>query len=305
MTVEDIFSKDQCSVILGSLLGDGHITNPKSGNSAFTKNQCKAHFSYLQWHRHLFGEKCGDLSESVITLGNKKHLRYNLRLRSHAVFTQLRRKWYPDNIKIIPFDIKLDPLTIAIWFFDDGGNYLRKRSLKFATYCFSKNEVEFLGNQLHSSYGIKYRISNRNEICIIPESSKNLIDLVSPYMIWDCFQHKIVYRESKLQYITDEQAEKIIDLYHKKWTMKEIAKEINCSISSVSAMVRGDRKKHLGQSVRSVACNNTSGHTGVYFEKNRNKWIANVKVNGKNKKLGRYATLEEAIYARNSFNNEN
>ena len=48
----------------------------------------------------------------------------------------------------------------------------------------------------------------------------------------------------------------------------------------------------------SMQCNNTSGVIGVTWDKSRNKWIAQIQINGKNKHLGRYNTKEEAIEAR-------
>ena len=43
---------------------------------------------------------------------------------------------------------------------------------------------------------------------------------------------------------------------------------------------------------------NTSGHCGVYFYKSRNKWTAQVMVDGKSKSLGYFSDKEDAIAAR-------
>ena len=53
-----------------------------------------------------------------------------------------------------------------------------------------------------------------------------------------------------------------------------------------------------------VAKNNTSGVTGVYFDKNSNKWLALICVNGMNKYLGRYSNFEEAKKARKQAEEE-
>jgi len=50
--------------------------------------------------------------------------------------------------------------------------------------------------------------------------------------------------------------------------------------------------------------NNSSGVKGVYFDKDRNKWCAHVKVNYKRRFIGRYATLKEAKHARQNKVNE-
>lgn len=47
-----------------------------------------------------------------------------------------------------------------------------------------------------------------------------------------------------------------------------------------------------------ISKNNTSGVTGVYFEKNTGKWIAKIYVNGKQIFLGRFNAFEEAVRVR-------
>jgi hypothetical protein len=49
---------------------------------------------------------------------------------------------------------------------------------------------------------------------------------------------------------------------------------------------------------KSIQSNNTSGIPGVYWNKNRNKWVARITVNKKTKSLGYYTTLKEAAEAR-------
>ena len=46
--------------------------------------------------------------------------------------------------------------------------------------------------------------------------------------------------------------------------------------------------------------NNTSGYKGVTFCKQTNKWAAQIKVNYKNCKLGRYKKIPDAVMARRS-----
>lgn len=53
---------------------------------------------------------------------------------------------------------------------------------------------------------------------------------------------------------------------------------------------------------RKTQINNTSGVTGVSWHKAANKFRAQIKINGKNKHLGYYTTLEAAIAARAAAN---
>lgn len=47
-----------------------------------------------------------------------------------------------------------------------------------------------------------------------------------------------------------------------------------------------------------IRVDNKSGVKGVYFDKSRNNWAAEIKANGKRKHLGRFDTLQEAAKAR-------
>lgn len=47
-----------------------------------------------------------------------------------------------------------------------------------------------------------------------------------------------------------------------------------------------------------IRSNNTSGHTGVTWDKSKRKWVAQIQIGGKTKHLGRYTDIEKAIKAR-------
>ncbi len=49
---------------------------------------------------------------------------------------------------------------------------------------------------------------------------------------------------------------------------------------------------------KKIQSNNTSGYTGVYWDKSRDKWIASIQINSKQIYLGRYDDINDAIKAR-------
>ena len=68
---------------------------------------------------------------------------------------------------------------------------------------------------------------------------------------------------------------------------------LNNKINNLRLATRSDNSKN-----RSMAENNTSGATGVTWDKKRGRWRAQIKLNGKCKFLGHYINIQDAIQAR-------
>lgn len=69
----------------------------------------------------------------------------------------------------------------------------------------------------------------------------------------------------------------------------------NCRWTTRTIQNRNQRKRR----------DNTSGYKGVYYYKGRNKYIAQICVNNKNKRLGQFQTAEEGAIAYNNYIIEN
>jgi hypothetical protein len=287
------FSERQLSIIEGSLLGDGSITKPKYGNSSFSKPQSRAHRAYLEWHFKELGLLSSSLKDCDNWADGKLYYRTNFHTKTHPHFSSLRKKWYPCNKKVIPSDLKLTPLSVAVWFFDDGSNSLKSRTCRFATYCFQKHECDFLKDQLETRFGIISCISKDNVIIIRSESYKTLVDLVKPFMLWDCFEHKVRYRDAEFQTTTDEEALKMFALYEAGKSLTEVSGLVGKSKSVTSAVLRGTRMAHLGLSkaISGVPLTSKSGVRGISWDRERAKWLVHDR---HGKYLGRFASLYEA-----------
>jgi hypothetical protein len=63
-------------------------------------------------------------------------------------------------------------------------------------------------------------------------------------------------------------------------------------------LVDGTSVTRLETGLTHPSVNNTSGHTGVYFNRKRGKWVAEIRFKGQYYYLGSYADKREAIKAR-------
>ena len=120
----------QTEILIGSLLGDGTLRKKNRGfkdNCTFVKNQCKKDkdgndkIDYMKWHFDSFSPYSSSIG---IVKKRKAQNQYEFRTGANVVFTELEKKWYipsdKKRIKIIPSDVKLTPLSLCVWFMDDG-----------------------------------------------------------------------------------------------------------------------------------------------------------------------------------------
>ena len=111
------------ALMIGLVLGDGHLARSfgRSTKSILDLKYDERYLGYLEWiHKEL-----GELSPSPIRKKKGYH-QYRFYTKAREDVGELRRLFYPDGTKRIPEDIKKyleDPLTLAIWYQDDGTDF--------------------------------------------------------------------------------------------------------------------------------------------------------------------------------------
>lgn len=150
----------QIEVINGMMLGDGCIqfSGKYSKNPRLTIGRKLTDKDYLLWQYSFVKNLCKSEIKEVFYFDNRTNKTYEraqLQSKSLACLLPIREKWYPNNYKIIPKDLILTPLTLLIWFCDDGSfiyNNISNIELKLSTHGFSKQDVLFLIDLLSKRY---------------------------------------------------------------------------------------------------------------------------------------------------------
>ena len=186
---KDIPTYKQRQIIIGSLLGDMSLKIPKgsihaSGDFAHSlkqENYCR----YLEYELKNFCSK-GFYRSYVDSRTNKKYDQYYVYLKASDYLTELYYKFYPNGKKIIPTDLlySLDGLGIAIWFMDDG--FKDGKTYKFATNCFTKEELKNVVDFFKIKYGIIVTIHSSNVIRIATKSAETFKNLIKDFIHEDC-----------------------------------------------------------------------------------------------------------------------
>lgn len=177
-------SKKQQSVIIGSLLGDGYVRQLPGRSDAFLEiNHSWKAKEYVDW-------KYSILKNFVISppikrnSGSNNREAYRFFTKQHPDITKLYNKFYKNGRKIIPKDITLDSLSLAIWFMDDGSRS-GTHSLYLNTQQFSmpdQRQLLFYLRQL----GLKARLNKDKKyyrIRFLNESIQDLNALIRKHVI--------------------------------------------------------------------------------------------------------------------------
>lgn len=268
----------QYDVIAGSLLGDGTIRRTRRVRKSntyfdycFIKNQAKKDCrgfdkrSYLEFHLNYLL----DFQPSIGCVKKKDGQdQYELRTRKSDFFEKLESEWYVDRIKVLPTKMNLTPLAVCIWFMDDGINYPEKRQAEFCTQSFTFEENERLVAEL-STFGISSKIQSfqgKYNIYIGPETYLQLINLIKPFCVWDCFHHKHDLSDYKPQVyargeinghakLNQEMILEIKSLRQSGVSQTAIAKKFGVYQSCISRILNVKRWKHLQGGVNCPALN--------------------------------------------------
>lgn len=252
MTERITFSDNVLSVLDGALLGDGHVAKT-NGNSQFVYRSSKIdHVVYVaDFIKDYLTPETRDIKEKVTydKRTDKEYTSYSIRTINNSFFTELRNRWYPHGIKIIPPDIVLNNTNLLLWYLGDGGiTYTLKKGkvysfqIKLSTHCFSENELStILIPQLSKYNPYLYRESNKTnneQFSIRIPRTKSYIFLKdigdcpikSMQYKWDVPPYKRVNHSFKNHKVHKEE---FISLYKMGYSYYSIAKKFGIEPAAV------------------------------------------------------------------------
>ena len=185
---------DVKEILIGILLGDGHISRRSStANSRLIYAQTAVtHKEYFDHVFKIFLPFCVNayVPQSKIVRDNRTKKTYSaisLTTMQLPCFNVYKDCFYNLNVKIVPDNIYelLTPRGLAFWIMDDGSK--QGDGLHISVYAFSTTDVDKLMFTLQDKFNLKtsihYNRDKKPRIYIFKESMDTLINLVKPYFI--------------------------------------------------------------------------------------------------------------------------
>lgn len=189
------------AILVGSILGDGSLTPPsvKRQESQLHVGYHEKYLPYLEW----LHQKLAPIGVNPIQV--KRGFRQcHFYTMPSGLLGRLYRIFYPNGVKVVPEEIAgllVHPLSLAVWYMDDGSLDFRVRyhaNATLATFSFSENDCLRLSNVLERNFRLTTKVHRSTmrgkvyfRLYFPSESMASFMALIEPYVL-PCFSHKIL-----------------------------------------------------------------------------------------------------------------
>ena len=184
-------TQDQKSLIIGTILGDGYLRIiPRRKNAFLEVNHSANQKDYVDWKYSILRSIVK--SKPELRNGNGNRIACRFYTRCHSEITDLFRYFYKDGKKIIPDDLAIDPMSLAVWYMDDGSKC--GRSLYLNTQQFSIEDQHKLQKLLADQFSISSNLNKDKEykrIRLVTRDAKKFCDIIRQF-ISQSMQYKLV-----------------------------------------------------------------------------------------------------------------
>lgn len=194
----DPISKRQQEIIIGNILGDGSLEfNGFHG----TRLQIKQSLKYKDYVFWLYGQLKNLCNSGPKQRKDNKQWYFSTKYLTEL--TSLHKIFYSDGQKLIPKNISkliTSPLSLAIWYMDDGSLYWRPKEhngFRLCTNCFLVDDVHLLKDILYDNFGVESTVQSTScrgikypRMYIGVRGRDRFLKLIKPYIL-NCFSHKL------------------------------------------------------------------------------------------------------------------
>ena len=99
---------------------------------------------------------------------------------SHGEFEEFRLRFYRDNRKVVPEDLVLTSVSLAVWFMDDGSRKSNRcRGLYLNTQSFTVSEVDLLRSIMRRDVGVETTVRCQSDGLQIYIPSNFVTDVIA------------------------------------------------------------------------------------------------------------------------------
>lgn len=181
------------AILVGMILGDVYLQKTGKQNARIRLEHSDKQKDYLFWKGSQFPEFFQGKPKSIARFNpvfEKTYSYYRWQSNASPEIGKFRQKFYQESKKIIPQELPkflTHPLSLAIWFMDDGYFYPRDKIAYIYMPKYSREEIERLLSVLKSNFSLEAVVKTKkagNLVLIFNvNQTQNLLTLIRPFVI--------------------------------------------------------------------------------------------------------------------------
>lgn len=194
---ETPLTQEQKDVMYGSILGDGYLRSTGHGSRSLVFSHGEKQLDYLKWKLGVFDRFVTTKTFGVAYRdfhGNAPV--YSFATVSHPEITEFYHFTHPDGKKLVTeewLDL-LSPLSLCVWYLDDGSLNKRYGTIVISTNSYSVAEQLLMIDFFERKYGLHPKLEKRrNEQYVLrinASESKAFRDIIRDY-VPECMSYKL------------------------------------------------------------------------------------------------------------------
>ena len=190
--------RKQKEVLFGIILGDGYLQKTGEKNSRLRLEHGYQQKEYLFWKiktlNQLFQGKPKYL-ERIHPLTKKTYKYWRHQSQSTPYLGKLQKVFYPEGKKKIPDELEkyLTPISLAVWYMDDGYYYQRDKCGYLYLGNVSEKEANIVHDALLKKFSIESKVKSKKKgfAMYIPRIECEKLKLLIKSHIINYFNYKI------------------------------------------------------------------------------------------------------------------
>ncbi|OGH07541.1 MAG: hypothetical protein A2W22_06365 [Candidatus Levybacteria bacterium RBG_16_35_11] len=185
-------TRKQKDIVIGMILGDAYLQKTGKQNARLRLEQGISQRDYLEWKvrelKNYFQSKIKTLERNN-PIWRRTYQYVRIQSTASPDFGKLRSIFYNNSQKIIPKTIAIifkNPLSLAVWFMDDGHYYQRDRMAYLYIPNFDKESIKLLLEMLKVNFNllpIAKQKKRGNVLVFSVNETKKLMNLIQKYII--------------------------------------------------------------------------------------------------------------------------
>ena len=186
-------TKRQTDVLVGTILGDGFLQKTGEKNARLRLEHGHKQKDYCLCKGNIFGrlfQGKPNFLERIHPKSQKTYKYCRWQSSSAPAFGKWRKYFYPNGKKIIPNDIGdflTQPISLAVWYMDDGYYDLKNKSSLIYLGRVSRPEAETLQKSLQENFSLEATVYDKKNkgfaLFFGVVDTKKLHSLIRPFIV--------------------------------------------------------------------------------------------------------------------------